>query len=270
MQIEVMKKILDKIKEYNKIFIFRHMRMDGDCVGATKGLQALLKLTYPQKDIRIADFQHSDYLSFLGEDNEEISDADYADAPFTCSGNITIRNISFIVDKTNSWIKHTGAYAIHTDNSGSKGCVIIEDVYAESTLNSAIGSGTSKDQQIIMKNVVLEHTAETTWVDNDGVNNGAFLYHTSASSNQTNQSIYLENVKAHSVKGPGMQILSSGNGDTDVDTTFRFCIAHSDYYETYDGGKYKESKVVFSNDNEKIIISEDSMCNNSYKLNYSE
>lgn len=80
MSYEKMRVILDKIKEYNKIFIFRHMRMDGDCVGATKGLQAVLKLTYPQKDIRIADFQHSDYLSFMGEDNEEILDADYADA----------------------------------------------------------------------------------------------------------------------------------------------------------------------------------------------
>lgn len=80
MSYEKMRVILDKIKEYNKIFIFRHMRMDGDCVGATKGLQAVLKLTYPKKDIRIADFQHSDYLSFMGEDNEEILDADYADA----------------------------------------------------------------------------------------------------------------------------------------------------------------------------------------------
>ena len=242
---------------------------DGKPVGIIKVLPG----TY-EESINTGALVNNNRLYIIGEAKEstiwKMTDADYADAPFTCSGNITIRNISFIVDKTNSWIKHTGAYAIHTDNSGSKGCVIIEDVYAESTLNSAIGSGTSKDQQIIMKNVVLEHTAETTWVDNDGVNNGAFLYHTSASSNQTNQSIYLENVKAHSVKGPGMQILSSGNGDTDVDTTFRFCIAHSDYYETYDGGKYKESKVVFSNDNEKIIISEDSMCNNSYKLNYSE
>lgn len=80
MSYEKMRVILDKIKEYDKIFIFRHMRMDGDCVGATKGLQAVLKLTYPKKDIRIADFQHSDYLSFMGEDNEEILDADYADA----------------------------------------------------------------------------------------------------------------------------------------------------------------------------------------------
>ena len=80
MSYEKMHVILEKIKAYDRIFIFRHMRMDGDCVGATKGLCAILKLTFPQKDIRIADFQHSDFLAFLGEDKEDISDSDYADA----------------------------------------------------------------------------------------------------------------------------------------------------------------------------------------------
>lgn len=80
MSYENMRVILDKIKEYNRIFIFRHMRMDGDCVGATKGLQAILKLTFPEKEVRIADHQHSDYLAFLGEDTEDIPDAAYAGA----------------------------------------------------------------------------------------------------------------------------------------------------------------------------------------------
>ncbi len=80
MSCEMMRTILEKIKAYDRIFIFRHMRMDGDCVGATKGLRAILKLTFPQKDIRIADFQHSDFLAFMGADKEEIPDGDYADA----------------------------------------------------------------------------------------------------------------------------------------------------------------------------------------------
>ena len=80
MNYEMMHTILEKIKAYDRIFIFRHMRMDGDCVGATKGLRAILKLSFPAKDIRIADFQHSDFLAFLGEDKEEIPDSDYADA----------------------------------------------------------------------------------------------------------------------------------------------------------------------------------------------
>ena len=49
--IEVIRAILEKIKEYNRIIIFRHIRPDGDAVGSTKGLQAILKLTFPEKEI---------------------------------------------------------------------------------------------------------------------------------------------------------------------------------------------------------------------------
>ena len=80
MSYDKMHAILEKIKEYNKILIFRHMRMDGDCVGASKGLQAILKLTYPKKEILIADHQHSDFLAFMGEDIIDLPDEAYADA----------------------------------------------------------------------------------------------------------------------------------------------------------------------------------------------
>lgn len=80
MNYDKMRTILEKIKEYDRILIFRHLRMDGDCVGATKGMQAILKLSFPQKEVRIADCQHSDFLAFMGEDNAEISDEAYAGA----------------------------------------------------------------------------------------------------------------------------------------------------------------------------------------------
>ena len=41
---EQMKVILDKIKEYDRIVIFRHKRPDGDAVGSTLGLQGILRL----------------------------------------------------------------------------------------------------------------------------------------------------------------------------------------------------------------------------------
>ena len=46
-----MKQVLDKIKEYGRIIIFRHLRPDGDAVGATNGLKEILQLTYPNKEI---------------------------------------------------------------------------------------------------------------------------------------------------------------------------------------------------------------------------
>ena len=72
--------ILEKIKAYNKIIIFRHFRPDGDAVGSTKGLQAILRATYPEKTILLQNSDFSDYLAFLGKEDEPIKDEDYADA----------------------------------------------------------------------------------------------------------------------------------------------------------------------------------------------
>lgn len=80
MMTEAMKAIFDKICAYDRIFLFRHNRMDGDCVGATKGMQRLIQLTWPEKDVRIMDWQKSDYLAFLGEDFGEAADEEYQDA----------------------------------------------------------------------------------------------------------------------------------------------------------------------------------------------
>ena len=44
MNLEIKKQILEKIKEYDKIFLFRHIRNDGDCVGSTKGLKRIYSL----------------------------------------------------------------------------------------------------------------------------------------------------------------------------------------------------------------------------------
>lgn len=80
MNLEIKKAILNKIKEYDKILIFRHLRPDGDCMGASKGLKEILRLSYPGKEIYIVDDQHSDYLAFLGEDDSEVPDEFYKES----------------------------------------------------------------------------------------------------------------------------------------------------------------------------------------------
>lgn len=77
---ENMKIILDKIKEYDKILIFRHFRPDGDAIGSTKGLQRILQLTYPDKKIYLQNSDFSDYLAFLGEEDEPLFEEEYVDA----------------------------------------------------------------------------------------------------------------------------------------------------------------------------------------------
>ncbi len=73
-----MNRILEKIKEYDRIILFRHKRPDGDAVGSTKGLAAILRLSYPEKEILVINNDYSDYVSFLGEENGPVSDEIYA------------------------------------------------------------------------------------------------------------------------------------------------------------------------------------------------
>ena len=65
MSLNLMQEVLNKIEEYNRIFLFRHIRMDGDCTGATKGLKRILQLSYPEKEIYLIDEQRSDFLALI-------------------------------------------------------------------------------------------------------------------------------------------------------------------------------------------------------------
>lgn len=80
MSIERMRAILDKIREYDRIIIFRHQRPDGDAVGATKGLREILRLTYPEKEIVVLNNDLSDRVSFLGGEDEPREDEFYKSA----------------------------------------------------------------------------------------------------------------------------------------------------------------------------------------------
>ncbi len=80
MSIERMRAILDKIREYDRIIIFRHQRPDGDAVGATKGLREILRLTYPEKEIVVLNNDLSDRVSFLGGEDEPRGDDFYKSA----------------------------------------------------------------------------------------------------------------------------------------------------------------------------------------------
>ena len=77
---EVMETILNKIREYDTIMLFRHVRNDGDCVGATKGLKRILQLTWPEKKILLIDGDTAKYLEFMGPEDEDVADEVYENA----------------------------------------------------------------------------------------------------------------------------------------------------------------------------------------------
>ena len=70
--------IFDKIKEYDHIMLFRHIRLDGDCVGSTTGLKGLIEATWPQKQVLLIDDQHSDFLEFMNKTDADVADDIYA------------------------------------------------------------------------------------------------------------------------------------------------------------------------------------------------
>lgn len=80
MNLTVSNEILETIKSYDRIIIFRHKRPDGDAVGSTMGLAKILKLSYPEKDIRVINSDYSDYLSFTEREDEDIPDELYKSA----------------------------------------------------------------------------------------------------------------------------------------------------------------------------------------------
>lgn len=45
--------ILEKIRAADRILLFAHVRPDGDAVGSTRGLQRILRLSFPEKDVRV-------------------------------------------------------------------------------------------------------------------------------------------------------------------------------------------------------------------------
>ncbi|MBQ7321552.1 MAG: bifunctional oligoribonuclease/PAP phosphatase NrnA [Clostridia bacterium] len=80
MKLDQMKKILEKIKEYDRIIIFRHKRPDGDAVGSTLGLREILSISFPEKEVVTLNADYSDYVAFLGDEDAARPDEFYTTA----------------------------------------------------------------------------------------------------------------------------------------------------------------------------------------------
>ena len=80
MHYEIKKAILEKIKAYPRIFLFRHVRNDGDCIGATKGLKEILISTWPEKEVYLIDKDTSARFAFLGPEDAPVDKSLYRDA----------------------------------------------------------------------------------------------------------------------------------------------------------------------------------------------
>ena len=138
MNSEIKKQILNKIKEYDKIFIFRHIRNDGDCVGASKGLKRIIQLTYPEKKVYLIDSDNAEYLAFLGPEDEPVSEDEYKDAlgiVVDTASEARISNKNYTLCKELIKIDHhipleNYGDIIWVEENRSSACEMIADFYA--------------------------------------------------------------------------------------------------------------------------------------------
>ena len=94
MNITAAREVLNTIKEFDRIIIFRHFRPDGDAVGSTKGLKRILQLSFPEKEIVLQNCDFCDYVSFLGDEDPLREDDFYADALGIVLDTATTKRIS--------------------------------------------------------------------------------------------------------------------------------------------------------------------------------
>ena len=75
--LEQKQQILEKIKANDSIIILRHIKPDGDCMGASLGLRQILRDSFPNKQIYSIGGMKSHYLDFLGNEDEDVSEETY-------------------------------------------------------------------------------------------------------------------------------------------------------------------------------------------------
>ena len=80
MELARWQELLEKIKAYDRIVIMRHKRPDGDAVGSTLGLRAILRASFPEKDVRVINSDYATRVAFLGAEDGEADASFYADA----------------------------------------------------------------------------------------------------------------------------------------------------------------------------------------------
>ena len=72
--------VLEKIEAYDRIILTRHLRPDGDAVGSTKGLQAILKASFPEKEVLCINEDYADQTAFLGPEDAQLPEEEYRNA----------------------------------------------------------------------------------------------------------------------------------------------------------------------------------------------
>ena len=90
----MLRKIYNKIKKYQRIIIFGHVRPDGDCYGAQFGLKNMIQNAFPEKEVFVTG-EISEYVSFVGRPDIVVGVDEYPDTFYQ-------EALSIVVDTANT------------------------------------------------------------------------------------------------------------------------------------------------------------------------
>ena len=72
--------VFSAVEAHETIIISRHKRPDGDAVGSTMGLAAILRASFPEKRVFLDNEDYAEYVAFLGDEGPKPADEDYRNA----------------------------------------------------------------------------------------------------------------------------------------------------------------------------------------------
>jgi len=78
--LEIKSRIIEKIREYDRIIICRHKRPDGDAVGSSGGLCELIRAAFPEKTVKISNKERCDYVASYEAQSELPLEEEYPGA----------------------------------------------------------------------------------------------------------------------------------------------------------------------------------------------
>ena len=102
-------KIIEKIKEYERIIIHRHKNPDGDAMGSQIGLRELIKDNFPQKAVYAVGDPAKRYAFMDGSAMDEIDDSMYENAlaiVLDCGGSGLISDTRYALAAKTARIDH--------------------------------------------------------------------------------------------------------------------------------------------------------------------
>ncbi len=213
----------------------------------------------------------SSNLSFIGEDKAHVvwkqTTGYYPDCPLSISGNVVIKNITFIADHTSTpgytYVPYTtgntgAAYALHLDAPNAPGVVRVENCDLYSYQNAAIGCGTCVDRSLQIINCRLFSLGNIAGT----LANGALLYHGDAADGVTGQELVLKHNYFYHAYSSLVAYLQN-TGDTKVDIEMVGNVLDSGVYTTNDA-------LVTLSFKEFFTIAKNSCGNNVERMNAPE